>query len=147
MTDSGRLYCDMLANQSNNVRCMSPAEEGARCGGKDHQIRDHTRRSSVAIPKQDGGAIRPFPVLPANDPLNKDRTINIIRGAVGDSSLFVAQGTSRSEYMQLDFVWSLRRAFRSEPLNVLQCNRGQREIAQRSPVRPQVVVLGTGSQC
>jgi MT-A70 len=29
MPDSGRLYCDMPANQSNNVRkvCMSPAEE------------------------------------------------------------------------------------------------------------------------
>ena len=28
--------------------------------------------------------------------------------------------------------------------NALQRDRGQREIAQRSPVRPQVVVLGTG---
>lgn len=62
-------------------------------------------------------AIRPFPTLPADDPMNKDRTVTVIRGAVGapDPSLIVSPGTSRSEYMPLDFVWSLRRAFRSDP--------------------------------
>lgn len=70
---------------------------------------------------EDIRAARPFPALPANDPANmngkESRTITVIRGAVGapDPHLIVAHGTSRQEYMQLDFVWSLRRAFRSDP--------------------------------
>jgi hypothetical protein len=66
---------------------------------------------------EDLRAVQPFPALPASDPLNKDRSITILRGAVGapDASLFVAQGTARSQFAQLDFVWSLRRAFRSDP--------------------------------
>lgn len=59
----------------------------------------------------------PFPALPGNDPLNRGRNITILRGAVGtpSASLFVAGGTARSQFAQLDFVWSLRRAFRSDP--------------------------------
>jgi hypothetical protein len=66
---------------------------------------------------EDIRAQRPFPALPSDHPLNKGRTISVIKGAVGapNPSLLVAQGTARSEYVQLDFVWSLRRAFRSDP--------------------------------
>jgi hypothetical protein len=66
---------------------------------------------------EDIRAMRPFPTLPASDPKNKDRTVTVIKGAVGarNPSLIVAPGTARSQYMQLDFVWSLRRAFRFQP--------------------------------
>jgi len=66
---------------------------------------------------EDLRVVWPFPALPADDRLNKDRSVTILRGAVGtpSSSLFVAGGTARSQFAQLDFVWSLRRAFRSDP--------------------------------
>jgi len=66
---------------------------------------------------EDLRVVRPFPALPSTDPLNDGRSVTIFRGAVGapSPSLFVAGGTARSQFAQLDFVWSLRRAFRSDP--------------------------------
>jgi hypothetical protein len=63
---------------------------------------------------EDIHATRAFPTLPANDPQNRTRQIARLTGAIGapDPKLFALEGTSRAQYTQLDFVWSLRRAFR-----------------------------------
>jgi hypothetical protein len=60
--------------------------------------------------------IRRVPTLPANDPQNAISK-SAITGSIGapDPELFVLEGTSRQQYAQLDFVWSLRRAFRRDP--------------------------------
>lgn len=66
---------------------------------------------------EDIRAVRPFPTLPPNDPKNAGRGITVLRGSIGAPapSLFVSGGTAGLQFAQLDFVWSLRRAFRSDP--------------------------------
>lgn len=65
---------------------------------------------------EDRRTVLRFPTLSSKDPRNKG-PVTMFRGAVGvpNSSLFVAQGTTQSQFAQLDFVWALRRAFRSDP--------------------------------
>ncbi|MDW9667809.1 hypothetical protein GOB27_14565 [Sinorhizobium meliloti] len=65
---------------------------------------------------EDIHANRAVPTLPAGDVRNLTRQVSRLTGAIGapDPELFALEGTPRAQYTQLDFVWSLRRAFRHD---------------------------------